>query len=176
MKKFEGDRYVLEVLAEDSEKFSIFRITNGLYYNSSLREQDIEWFSNSGEEKYNQGMTKVWIEVNSEEEKYHLASLFFGQGFKVKFENQVWNTSNYRLKRRWFTPEELDINPYCLNSPLHPWANRLYVYLSRKSLKSFLDFVKVLSKDHKYYTIYNDYTCIRNFLRTRHNKMKYQLS
>ena len=56
-----------------------------------------------------------------------------------------------------------------------PGSNRFNVYLRRKDLGKFMDFLRVLSEKYDYLTIYNDKNVTRNYLSTLNTKMIYKL-
>ena len=64
MKTVEGNRFIITV--DKNKPFSIFRINDTLYFNATLREQEIEFFENTFTEAYiNQQFAKmVDIEKN----------------------------------------------------------------------------------------------------------------
>ena len=78
MKIIEGNRFILEV--DSNKPFSIFGVSDILYYNSSLDEQIIELFENTPTDfgdKINSGERIIKIDINSEEERYELSYLFY---------------------------------------------------------------------------------------------------
>lgn len=178
MKTVEGNRFIITV--DKNKPFSIFRINDTLYFNATLREQEIEFFENTFTDygdRPSPGERKLSIGVNSEEERLHLASLFIGQGFKVRMEEVFWNPGCYTTQRKYMTENDIttETSPDHYESFFMPGSNQFNVYLRRKDLGKFMDFLRVLSEKYDYLTIYNDKNVTRNYLSTLNTKMIYKL-
>ena len=175
------NKYRLILREEDQEKrFSIFRLDESLYYETSPEKQEREWFVNSSNgrvslEIYNSGSRRIRVGVNSEEEKHHLASLFIHWGFKIKLKDSC-ESPTHRLRRRYFTTKDIrNLNPYPITTVLYPRSNGFYIYLPKKKTKEFLDRIKELSKDYGYKTIYEDIPVTRRYLRNKNETLNYFL-
>lgn len=182
MKIIEGDRFILEV--DSNKSFSIFGVSDILYYNSSLDEQIIELFENTPTDfgdKINSGERIIKIEINSEEERHELSYLFINEGFKIRNQEYLRH-ENYKTKRvyldeNYFTEE---IDPFSNTNYLNPSYNSFSIYLKRRDVKKFLDFLKVLSLKYEYKTLYRDKNISRHYLRccnekNNNYKMKYKV-
>lgn len=182
MKIIEGNRFILEV--DSNKPFSIFGVSDILYYNSSLDEQIIELFENTPTDfgdKINSVERIIKIDINSEEERYELSYLFIHEGFKIRNQEYLRH-KNYKIKRvyldeNYFTEE---IDPFSNTNYLNPSYNSFSVYLKKNDIKKFLDFLEILSLKHGYKTLYRDKNISRHYLRccnekSNNYKMKYKV-
>lgn len=167
MKIIEGNRFILEVDSKENEKFSIFRVSDILYYNSSLRDQVLEFFEHTPyRDKFNSGERKLEISINSEEERYELSYLFIKEGFKIRNQKTEWTPWCYQVKRKYISSSYFDSEkksrPTTIGSILNPYNNVIVLYLRKKEVPKFIDFLEVLSKQYKYKTVYQDIGQSRN--------------
>lgn len=137
MKTIKGFRFILEVDSKENEKFSVFRVSDILYYNSSIRDQELEFFEHTPTDqgnKFNSGERKLEIRVNSEEERYELSYLFIREGFKIRQQEITWVSGEHREKRVYITENDLNKNsdPGFFKEGLGPHYNRFTVYLRKK--------------------------------------------
>ena len=166
MKIIKGFRFILEINSKENEKFSVFRVSDILYYNSSLRDQELELFEHTPYEdgdKFNSGERKIEIRINSEEERYQLSYLFIKEGFKIRNQEIDWDTGHL-TKRVYVTENNFDKNsdPCFYKRCLGPHYNRFFLYLRKKDVLKFMTFLGVLSKLYGYKTIYQDIRQSRN--------------
>lgn len=185
MKIIEGNRFILEV--DSNKPFSIFGVSDILYYNSSLDEQIIELFENTPTDfgdKINSGERIIMIRTNSEEERYELSYLFIHEGFKIRSPQKIIWCEEYEYKRKYFTEESLnkyeELYPESFISFFNLYLNEFKVYLKKRDTKKFLNFLKTLSSEHGYKTLYRDKNISRHYLRccdekSNNYKMKYKL-
>lgn len=168
MKTIKGERFILEVESNGDEKFSVFGVSDILYYNASIQRQAQEFFEDTPYEdgnKFNSGERKLKIEVNSEEEKCELSYLFIREGFKIRPQSEeiYWDAECYHYKRRYFTKKykfRASLSGY-----LFPYTNEFILYLRKKEVPKFMKFLEILSKQYKYKTVYQDVNQSRNAYR-----------
>lgn len=170
MKTIKGFRFILEIDSKENEKFSVFRVSDMLYYNASIRDQELEFFEHTPTDqgnKFNSGERKLEIRVNSEEERYELSYLFIREGFKIRKEELTWLPESYRTKRKYITEDYFDgkTDPDTIGSVLNSYFNKFTLYLRKKEVFKFINFLKVLSKQYGYKTLYQDINQSRNAYR-----------
>lgn len=168
MKTIKGERFILEVESNKDEKFSVFGVSDILYYNASIKRQTQEFFEDTPYEdgsKFNSGERKLKIEVNSEEERCELSYLFIREGFKIRQQPEEinWYYKEYQYKRRYFTKKYKFISN--CSGELFPYGNYFTLYLRKKEVPKFINFLEVLSKQYGYKTVYRDIDQSRNAYR-----------
>lgn len=140
-----GDNYERFVLTIDcgDKPFSVFFVSENLYYNMSLDKQKLEFFENTFTdygEKFNSGERILEIEINSEEERYELSYLFIRQGFKIRQPKEIdWFPGEYSIKRVYTTEKDLNLVPDGFGR-LYPYCNKFYLYLRKKRHKEIYGF------------------------------------
>ena len=165
MKIIKGFRFILEIDNKENKKFSVFGVSDIMYYNAPISKQVEEFFEDTPYEdgdKFNSGERKLKIKVNSEEEKNQLSYLFIREGFKIRSKVSEYY-EEYQYRRRYFT-ENYKFSP-SLFGDLFPYGNYFTLYLRKKDVLKFMTFLKVLSKKYKYKTIYQDIRQSRNAYR-----------
>ena len=167
MKTIEGERFILDIECKDNERFSVFGVSDILYYNATLREQTLELFEHTpyeDEDKFNSGERKVEIGVNSEEERYELSYLFVKAGFKIRQPKELYlDLGYYQYKRLYFTEDYNFKTGFAAH--VYPHMNHFTLYLRKKDVSKFLEFLKALSRYYGYKTTYEDIHQSRNAYR-----------
>ena len=164
MRTIEGERFIIDVECKDKEKFSVFEVSDILYYNATLRDQTLELFEHTPYEdgdKFNSGERKLEIGVNSEEERYELSYLFVKAGFKIRQSEELYlDLGCYWYRRSYFTKDyNFDTD---FGAHICPAMNHFTLYLRKKDVSKFLLFLKILSRDYGYKTAYEDIYQSRN--------------
>lgn len=173
MKIIEGDNYDRFILTVDcgDKPFSIFRVSDILYYNATLEKQIQEFFENTPTDygdKFNSGERILKISVNSEEERYELSYLFIKEGFKIRHQEYSYLDKYqrvYRVENDFKADGNSDPDNICSEINIRPHYDRFSLYLRRKDTKKFLDFLKVLSSEYGYKTVYQDSAISREYLK-----------
>jgi hypothetical protein len=164
MRTIEGERFILDIECKDNERFSVFGVSDILYYNATLREQTLELFEHtptSQGNKFNSGERKLDIEINSEEERYELSYLFIKAGFKIRQPEELYlNLGCYWYRRLYFTQDYNFKTGF--GARVYSHMNHFTLYLRKKDVSKFLLFLKILSRDYGYKTTYEDIYQSRN--------------
>ena len=133
-----------------NKKFSLFLIDGVNLTMDPKRCED--WMFSEREHVLNFGERILKILTRSEEEYQDLFTLFQRQGFKVRHDNHPSPWSTIPKNREYLGEEN-----YCdvmRGSSAFFVGGRFLLYLTRKQVDKFQDFLRTLSKDHNYKTVY----------------------